>query len=190
MGVYILITRLATGFIALIEMIFYTKIGYKYLFKMGGNIIAKKKKGTEFEGIAKKDLIKVGYLVGRLHDAPPPYGVKKPADFYAYKYPHFIYVECKETIKTLWNIKAGLRDSQLEKMLDAVNFYGVKAFILIWFKKHKFIYCIEITNLKELIDKGYKSVNIKNLTNDDFRGKIIHEIENKTFDLSNFEMEV
>ena len=149
----------------------------------------KKKKGTEFEGIAKKDLIKAGYLVGRLHDAPPPYGVKKPADFYAYKYPHFIYVECKETIKTLWNIKSNLKESQLEKMLDAVNYYGVKAFVLIWFKKHKFIYCIEIANLKELIDKGYKSVNIKNLTNDDFRGKIIHEIENKTFDLSNFEME-
>lgn len=154
---------------------------------MGGNLIVKK--GIDFERIAKRDLRKAGYLVDKLHDAPPPYGVKKASDLYAYKYPHFIFVECKKTKKSLWNIKSNLRDNQLQMMLDAVNYYGVKAFVLIWFAKHKFIYCIEITNLKELIDKGYKSVNIKNLTNEDFRGKIIHEVENKTFDLSNFEME-
>lgn len=156
---------------------------------MGGNLNIKK--GLDFEKIVRRDLKKDGYLVDKLHDAPPPYAVKKPSDLYVYKYPYFMFIECKKTQKNLWNIKSGLRDNQLEMMLNATRHKGVLSFIFIWFAMHNFIYCIDVNNVNDLLNKGYKSINIKHLTNNDYHGKIIHEEKGrKAFDLINFEREL
>lgn len=125
----------------------------------------------------------------RLHDAPPPYGVKKASDFLAFKNGRLIFVECKETITNTLNIKSSIRDNQIEMIYDNVTKYnGVEGGFMINFKTYKTIVWLPIQNLvNKIINKNLKSINFeKMLTKDNYYYKIIN-VQRKYKEFDNFE---
>ena len=119
--------------------------------------------GKKFEEQLKKDLSKlVGAFVYRLPDQQSGYvgTSQNPCDFLLYKKPNLYLLECKSIHGNTFPI------SNLKQYARLIKFVGVDGLycaVIIWFVDHDKILYVPIDAFRELIDNGYRSVNINKL---------------------------
>ena len=121
-------------------------------------------KGKRFEDIVKKSFEKVvGVSIDRLRDAPKKLkGVDNPSDFIVYKKPHEIYVECKSHKGNTLPFSC-IREEQITGMVAKSKIEGVKCGVIIWYIDHDLTVWVPIDEVVNMIECGYKSINVKDL---------------------------
>lgn len=119
--------------------------------------------GKKFEDIIKYSMMNVqGVDVQRLYDTTNGYiGVKQPADFIVYKYPHQYYIECKCTWENTFH-KSYL--TQLYDLYQKSLHYGIISGVIIWFIRHDRTVFIRAEDLNKHFE-DHASVNIKEIRN-------------------------
>ena len=150
-------------------------------------------RGKELEGKFEEalDLLRdynVGYT--RLYDVTMGYkGIKNPCDFIVYKKPTEFYVECKSSNENTVNFS---RLTQYEDLLERSEIDGIRAGFFIWYVEHKETYWVDVKYVKKLKENNYKSINIKDLRNQNFPNDFIFKIDGVTkriftdYDLKSF----
>ena len=121
-------------------------------------------RGKKFEDVVRQCFEKADDVsIDRLRDAPKKLkGVDNPSDFIVYKKPHEIYVECKSHLGNTLPFSC-IREEQIQGMTKKVEIEGVKAGIIIWYIDHDLTIWIPIDEVVNMIDQGYKSINVKDL---------------------------
>lgn len=130
-------------------------------------------RGKDFESVVKKSLESIeGCSVDRLHDQTSGFaGSSNICDFIVYKKPVLWYIECKCCYGNTLSIHSNspkkkygaISNNQWEGLLDKSKIEGVTAGIIVWFIEHDRTIFIPIQELECKRNKGYCSVNIKEL---------------------------
>jgi len=119
--------------------------------------------GKDFERIIKDSMMRIpGVDVQRLYDTTNGYvGIRQPADYIVYKYPHQYYIECKCTWENTFH-KSYL--TQLPDLYQKSLVWGITSGVIIWFIKHDRTIFIKAEDLNEHFEH-HASVNIKEIVN-------------------------
>lgn len=128
--------------------------------------------GKLFENIVKAALESSGACFDRLPDQMSGYaGSTNPADFTAYKYPNYFYIECKSCQDERFDIKGRISEGQWYALLVKSHYEGVYAGYLIWFVNQNKIFWISAPQLAILYNSGKKVIVWEDLVD---RGIEIH----------------
>lgn len=121
-------------------------------------------RGKKFEEVIKASFEAVpGVSIDRLRDAPRKLkGVDNPSDFIVYKKPHEVYVECKSHKGNTLPFSC-IREEQIRGMVEKSKIEGVKCGVLLWYIDHDLTVWVPIEEVVNMINHGYKSINIKDL---------------------------
>ena len=104
-----------------------------------------------------------GYCFDRIPDQLSGlWGSKNICDFTLYKYPYKYYIESKSTYADRFDFSM-ISDYQLSNMYNKSKIIGVFSIIVVLFATHKRAFLLNIQDIKNLIDCGKKSLNIKKL---------------------------
>lgn len=124
-------------------------------------------RGKEFESVVRKAFETVDNLsVDRFPDPMRGFlGVRNICDFGLYKKPYQYYFECKTTHGNTLHFSSAISKNQLHGLLEKSNIEGVVAGILVWFIAHDITAFVPIQEIKKQIDAGKKSLNVKDLKN-------------------------
>lgn len=113
----------------------------------------------QFENNIREALERVGGVTLRLPDQQSGfYGSANPCDFIHYNKPFFYEIECKVHEGNTFPFSC-VTDTQWKEMLEASNVNGVLAGIFLWWTDKDETWWIPITVMKELKDRGFKSLN-------------------------------
>ena len=128
--------------------------------------------GKKFEEIIRRDFSMLEHgKITRLYDPVGGYmGIKNACDFIAYKYPNSYYFEAKETKANTFNFK---QLKQYEALCDYIGIKGLYPGVLIWFSTQNKVVWVDISWVRFLMSRGYKSVNV----NDEFTYNFELDIE-------------
>lgn len=135
-----------------------------------------KNRGKEFEQKVKTQFVNTvgGGTIDRLYDVQGGRaGVRNICDFIAYSYPFILYIECKskkgntyplsDLLKVNYRVKGA--PTQYSMLCEKIGLRGVIAGVLIWFRDHDKVVWVDIRGIKERLELGLKSVNIKEIGN-------------------------
>ena len=125
--------------------------------------------GKQFENLVKAQFSLIpNAVIERLYDTTNGFkGITQPADFLAYVYPNFFYLEVK-VIQT-GNTFDLSRLTQYDKLVEKAGVRGVRAGVILWWvDKHKIAY-VPVNTVKQLLADGKKSVNVKYLETNEYR---------------------
>lgn len=119
-------------------------------------------RGKQFEQHIRKQFEKLdNTFVLRLYDVTMGYSkIDNPCDFIVFKDGTLNLFECKAIHGNTLNFKAHIRQNQWDKMLKYTMLVGVNAGILVWFIDHDITLFLDIYDLNDYRNKGYKSFNI------------------------------
>ena len=141
-------------------------------------------RGKQFENQIKECFEKVKNVsIDRLHDQMTGYaGSSNICDFIVFHYPIQLYIECKATYGNTLSIHSNnpkraygdISNTQWEGLLEKEPIFGIAAGYLIWYIEHDKTYFVPAHIVKQFKDKGYKSINIKQLVDND--GIIIEDV--------------
>lgn len=123
-------------------------------------------RGKDFENEIRKAFLEHSDIsLDRFPDPMAGYaGIRNICDFGVYKKPFQYYFECKAFSGNTLNFKAGITKDQWEGLLEKAPIPGVMAGIIIWFIEHDITAFVPIQELKRLKESGAKSLNIKDIT--------------------------
>lgn len=125
--------------------------------------------GKQFENLVKAQFSLIpNAVIERLYDTTNGFkGITQPADFLAYVYPNFFYLEVK-VIQT-GNTFDLSRLTQYNKLVEKAGVRGVRAGVILWWvDKHKIAY-VPVNTVKQLLADSKKSVNVKYLETNEYR---------------------
>lgn len=109
------------------------------------------------------DKPELGYSIDRLPDQMTGwYGSKNICDFICFKAPYMYYIESKATWEDRFNFSM-ITDYQFEQLLNKSKIYNVYGLVIVLFATYKRAFIFKIEDIKEAIDNGIKSVNIKKI---------------------------
>ena len=131
--------------------------------RKGGKIINMAvNRGKQFEEVVRKCFERIPNVsVDRLHDQTTGFsGSKNIADFIVYEKPYQYYIECKSVHGNTLPFK-NITNNQLNGLIEKSKIDGVGAGILCWWIDHDETYYIPIWIIKDAIECGEKSLNIK-----------------------------
>jgi len=94
-------------------------------------------------------------------------GVRNICDFGVYEYPFQYYIECKAFSGNTLNFKSGITENQWSGLTKKNQIKGVTAGILIWFIDYDKTVFVPIEILENRRQIGFKSLNIKEILEDD-----------------------
>ena len=120
-------------------------------------------RGKSFEEKFKEDWKKSfpNGSIDRLYDSMTGYAsISNVSDFICYNYPNQYYIECKShkgASIPFTNI------SQYDKMEQKVGIPGVRAGIVLWLYDKDRVFYIPISTIKQMKQKGQKSVGIRSI---------------------------
>lgn len=122
-------------------------------------------RGKDFEEKLRKGIEKALQVsVDRLPDPVGGYlGVKNICDFYIYQFPTAFYLECKATYGNTLNFKSDITQNQWDGLKDKAPIRGVVAGIAVWFIEWDTTVFVPITELVRLKEEGAKSLNIRDI---------------------------
>lgn len=104
-----------------------------------------------------------GYSFDRIPDQMTGwYGSKNICDFVCFKAPYMYYIESKATWENRFNFSM-ISDYQFEQLLKKSKIYNVYGLVIVLFATYKRAFIFKIEDIKEAIDNGIKSVNIKKI---------------------------
>lgn len=128
-------------------------------------------RGKQFEGKFREAVEKYPNIsIDRFPDPMMGFkGIRNICDFGIYKYPFQYYFECKSITGNTLNFKSDITEDQWSGLTDKVKITGVAAGILVWFIEHDTTVFAPIQELERLKQSGAKSLNIKNITNDELQ---------------------
>lgn len=123
--------------------------------------------GKQFEQKFKEDFLKIpGSTIDRLYDTMYGYKtISQISDFIGYVFPNILYIECKEHKGNTFPLS---NLTQYSKLKEKVGIPGVRAGVIIWFFDHDKILYVPISTITKMIDCDKKSINIKDLNDDEF----------------------
>jgi len=123
-------------------------------------------RGKDFENEIRKAFLEHDDIsLDRFPDPMAGYaGIRNICDFGVYKKPFQYYFECKAFSGNTLNFKSGITKDQWEGLLEKAPIPGVMAGVIIWFIEHDITAFVPIQELKRLKDSGAKSLNIKDIT--------------------------
>lgn len=118
--------------------------------------------GKDFETIVKKGFEKInGCSIDRVHDQTTGFkGSANICDFTVYKYPFFMYLECKTTHEKSLRLE-NISRNQWNGLLNKSRYSGVICGVLVWFIALDETVFIPINTLDEARANGVKSINIR-----------------------------
>ena len=109
------------------------------------------------------DKPELGYSFDRIPDQMTGwYGSRNICDFVCFKAPYMYYIESKATWEDRFNFSM-ISDYQLEQLLKKSKIYNVYGLVIVLFATYKRAFIFKIEDIKEAIDNGIKSVNIKKI---------------------------
>lgn len=128
--------------------------------------------GKQFEQKFKEDFLKIpNSTIDRLYDTMYGYkSISQVADFVGYVFPNIFYLECKEHKGNTFPLS---NLTQYSKLKEKVGIPGVRVGVIIWFSDHDKIFYVPISTITKMIENNKKSVNVKDLNNDEY---VIYDI--------------
>lgn len=124
------------------------------------------------------DKPEAGYDFQRIPDQMTGfYGSSNICDFVLYKYPHHYWIESKATWESRFEFSR-LTDVQYNGLLTKSTIPGVYGVVIVLFASHKRAILLDIQQIKDIIDKGKKSINIDKIDKWDFKYSEIPTISN------------
>ena len=106
-----------------------------------------------------------GYCFDRIPDQiSGMYGSKNICDFILFKSPYMYYIESKAT----WNDRfdfASITDYQRDNLLKKSQISNVFGLVIVLFSTYQRAFIFNIQAIKQALDSGVKSLNIKKLSN-------------------------
>lgn len=132
-------------------------------------------RGKKFEVQTKEDFELIeGSTINRLYDTVNYFkGVKNVCDFIGYIYPFIFYIECKtkqgntfpiDSLRSYNTTKNKYADvSQYTLLCEKIGIKGVMAGVLIWFVDHDKVLWCDIEGIRNRVEEGIKSINIKDV---------------------------
>ncbi len=128
--------------------------------------------GKQFEQKFKKDFLKIpNSTIDRLYDTMYGYkSISQVSDFIGYVFPNIFYLECKENKGNTFPLS---NLTQYSKLKEKVGIPGIRAGVVIWFSDHDKIFYVPISTITKMMDHNKKSVNVKDLNNDEY---VIYDI--------------
>lgn len=106
-----------------------------------------------------------GYCFDRIPDQiSGMYGSKNICDFILFKSPYMYYIESKAT----WNDRfdfASITDYQRDNLLKKSQISNVFGLVIVLFSTYQRAFIFNIQDIKQALDSGVKSLNIKKLSN-------------------------
>ena len=138
--------------------------------------------GKKFEEIIKNTLSVIpNFSLDRLYDQMSGnFGSKNISDFQAYVYPYQFYLECKTIQGGTLPFKC-VTDGQFNGMLEKSTITGTIAGIIVWFYEKDITCFINITEVNAWREKGYKSINVKDIIAGNIPNIIIKGTKRRTF---------
>ena len=105
-----------------------------------------------------------GYSFDRIPDQMSGYYAvsRNICDFICYKYPNIYYIESKSTYNSRFDF-AMLTDIQFNGLLEKSQIEGCYGLVIVLFASHKRAFILNIQHIKQLIDQGKKSLNVKKI---------------------------
>ena len=124
------------------------------------------------------DKPEAGYDFQRIPDQMTGfYGSSNICDFVLYKYPNHYWIESKATWESRFEFSR-LTDVQYNGLLAKSMIPGVYGVVIVLFASHKRAILLDIQQIKDIIDKGKKSINIDKIDRWDFKYSEIPTISN------------
>ena len=127
---------------------------------MGNDGLGKQAESKIREWLDKPEL---GYSFDRLPDQMTGWhGSKNICDFTCFKAPYMYYIESKATWEDRFSFSM-ISEYQLEHLLQKSKIYNVYGLIVVLFATYKRAFIFKIGDIKEAVDNGIKSINIKKI---------------------------
>ena len=136
--------------------------------------------GKQFEQKFKEDFLKIpDSTVDRLYDTMYGYkSISQISDFIGYIYPNIFYLECKEHKGNTFPLS---NLTQYSKLKEKVGIPGVRVGVIIWFSDHDKILYVPISTITKMLLTNKKSVNIQDLSKEEYVIYDIPAIKKKVF---------
>lgn len=129
-----------------------------------------------------------GYCIDRIHDQTSGLmGSKNISDFQLYKYPYCYYIESKSVSSSDRFDFALITPYQHDNMLEKSKIEGVYGYVIVLFVLHKRAFIFDINDIKQLEDKGVKSINIKKIDKWEIPYKEIKTVPNNRKELLDYD---
>ncbi len=127
---------------------------------------ARPNRGKQFEEEIKRCLSIVPKVsIDRLPDPTGGYsGVRNICDFTAFCSPNNFFIECKCLYGNTLNYKSAITQNQWDGMLEKSKIYRCVAGVVVWFIDYDITAFVPIQYLAEHRNKGNKSLNILDIT--------------------------
>lgn len=125
-------------------------------------------RGKQWEEKVKEDLLKLPDVsLERVPDQVTGYrnSSQNVCDFYCYVYPNFFYIEAKSTKGNTFSINF----AQYDRLLIRSGRKGVRSGVVLWWIDHQKVAYIPIKTFETLRKENKKSVNIKMLSENNYR---------------------
>lgn len=130
-------------------------------------------RGKQFEAQLRAGFLKFPSTISFNRIADPVggfAGVRNCCDFIVYKNPTIFYLEAKSRKGNTFSL-TDIPPNQYLGMLDKVTCKGVIAGFIIWYLDHQITAFVPIQEVQRLKDLGKKSINIKDILNNE----VIHK---------------
>lgn len=136
--------------------------------------------GKRFEQNFKEDFLKIpNSTIDRLYDTAYGYkSISQISDFIGYVYPNIFYLECKEHKGNTFPLS---NLTQYTKLKEKVGIPGVRVGVIIWFSDHDKILYIPISTVTKMLQFSKKSINIKDLNDEEYAVYDIPVVKKKVF---------
>lgn len=129
--------------------------------------------GKQFENLVRNQFALIPEsVIERLYDTTNGFkGITQPADFLAYIYPNFFYLEVK--VVQTGNTFDLSRLTQYDKLIEKSGIHGVRAGIILWWVEKQTVAYVPVKTIQKLKEDGKKSFNLKYLSTQEYRGIVI-----------------
>lgn len=136
--------------------------------------------GKQFEQKFKEDFLKIpNSTIDRLYDTMYGYkSISQVSDFIGYVFPNIFYLECKEHKGNTFPLS---NLTQYSKLKEKVGIPGIRVGVIIWFSDHDKIFYVPISTITKMIEHNKKSVNVKDLNNDEYAIYDIPAVKKRVF---------
>ena len=136
--------------------------------------------GKQFEQKFKEDFLKIpNSTIDRLYDTMYGYkSISQVSDFIGYVFPNIFYLECKEHKGNTFPLS---NLTQYQKLKEKVGIPGIRVGVIIWFSDHDKIFYVPISTITKMIENNKKSVNVKDLNNDEYAIYDIPAVKKRVF---------
>lgn len=140
-------------------------------------------RGKDFEAIIRAGFEKTPQVsIDRLYDPMSGFaGVKNICDFIVYSYPWQCYIECKTLYGNTLNFKTAITENQWKGLLNKTTIQGVQAGIIVWFIDYDTTVYVPIMELEKLKNSGAKSLNIKDIRENNVKCLFLHGRKKRVF---------